>query len=86
MVKGVNKQIIEVKNPDSVYFEKVVFYLKSGVNILPDEISSREIDRYIENVGYRRKKSSLHITAVAIISTIIIAVIFAILFGLVKNA
>lgn len=77
MVKGVNKQIIEVKNPDSIYFEKVVFYLKSGVNILPDEISSREIDRYIKNIGYRRKKSSLNIIAVAIISAIIIiAVVF----------
>ncbi|MDE6520541.1 MAG: hypothetical protein K2K91_08860 [Ruminococcus sp.] len=79
MVKGVNKQIIEVKNPDSVYFEKVVFYLKSGVNILPDEISSREIDKYIENVGYKRKKSSFNIIAIVIISAIVIAVIFAIL-------
>lgn len=78
MVKGVNKQIIEVKNPDSIYFEKVVFYLKSGVNVLPDEISSREIDRYIKNVGYRRKKSYDTI-AVIVISAVIIAVILAIL-------
>ncbi|MDE7365570.1 MAG: hypothetical protein K2N27_11975 [Ruminococcus sp.] len=85
MVKGVNKQIIEVKNPDSIYFEKVVFYLKSGVSILPDEISNREIDRYIENVGYRRKKS-FNIIAVVIISAIVTTVIFTILFGLLKNA
>lgn len=78
MVKGVNKQIIEVKNPDSIYFEKVVFYLKPGVSVLPDEISSREIDRYIKKVGCRRKKSSDTI-AVIIISVVVIAVIFAIL-------
>ena len=45
MIKGVNKQIIEVNDPDSIYFEKAVFYLRAGVRKLPAEVSSREIDR-----------------------------------------
>lgn len=47
MVKGVNKQIIEVNNPDSVYFERAVFYLKPGVRILPTELSEREVNKLI---------------------------------------
>ncbi len=47
MVKGVNRQIIEVNNIGSPYFDKAVFYLKPGVRILPEEISSREIQRLL---------------------------------------
>lgn len=61
MVKGVNKQIIEVNNPDSVYFERAVFYLKPGVRTLPVELSAREIDRLIEPYGtFGRRKKSLN--------------------------
>ncbi len=27
MIKGVTKKIVEINNPDSIYFEKAVFYL-----------------------------------------------------------
>ncbi|MBO5320535.1 MAG: hypothetical protein J6B01_12125 [Ruminococcus sp.] len=47
MIKGVSRQIIEVNNAESLYFDKAVFYLKPGVRILPQEVSSREIDRYL---------------------------------------
>lgn len=56
MVKGVNKKIIEVNNPDSIYFEKAVFYLRPEVRTLPDEIARREIDRYISSVGLSEKR------------------------------
>ncbi len=55
MVKGVNKQIIEVNNPDSIYFERAVFYLKPGVRILPAELSQREIDKLISPYSFQRK-------------------------------
>lgn len=35
MVKGVQKKIIEVNHPDSLYFERAVFYLKPGVTQRP---------------------------------------------------
>ncbi len=47
MIKGVSRQIIEVNNTESLYFDKAVFYLKPGVQILPEEVSSREIDKYL---------------------------------------
>lgn len=57
MVKGVNKQIIEVNNPNSIYFEKAVFYLKPGVRILPTELSEREINKIIAPYSENRKNS-----------------------------
>lgn len=58
MVKGVNKQIIEVNNPDSIYFERAVFYLKPGVRILPTELSEREINKIIAPYSENRKNAS----------------------------
>ncbi len=63
MIKGVNKQIIEVNNTDSIYFERAVFYLRPGVKMLPGEVSCREIDRFLADSGLsvRRKRLSLKI-------------------------
>lgn len=44
MIKGVNKRIIEINNPDSIYFEKAVFYLKSGVRELPVPVAKEEAE------------------------------------------
>lgn len=57
MVKGVNRQIIEVNNTDSIYFEKAVFYLRPGVRRLPEDISGKEIDRIFKPMGVNAKKS-----------------------------
>lgn len=82
MIKGVNKQIIEVNNPESIYFEKVVFYLRTGVQKLPTEISRREIDRFLGNENSKFKKKARFIrflrflTYIAIISIILIFILF----------
>ena len=39
MVKAYRKKIIEVNRPDSLYFERAVFYLKPGVTKLPQQLS-----------------------------------------------
>lgn len=48
MVKGVNKKIIEINNPQSIFFEKAVFYLKPNVVTLPESVSGMEISRMIQ--------------------------------------
>jgi len=60
MIKGVTKNIIEVNNPESIYFEKAVFYLRPDIKELPPDVSRREIERYISKFGenYGRKKHS----------------------------
>lgn len=58
MIKGVTKKIIEINNPDSIYFEKAVFYLRPNVRELPHEVSRAEAQRYIAKLGleYNRKQ------------------------------
>ena len=51
MLKGVNKRIIEINNPQSLYFEKAIFYLRPEVRELPAEIAQREVEKYIERTG-----------------------------------
>lgn len=75
MVKGVNKQIIEVNNPESVYFERAVFYLKPGVRILPTELSEREINKIIAPYIDRRKSAaSLRKGRILLYSAIVVLV------------
>lgn len=60
MIKGVNKRIIEINNPDSIYFEKAIFYLKPNVRELPAAVTEKEIERFVSQIGleyYGQKKS-----------------------------
>ncbi len=59
MIKGVNKKIIEIKNPDSIYFERAVFYLKPHIRELPEEVAEDEALHYISMLVPRRQKHEL---------------------------
>lgn len=64
MIKGVTKKIIEINNPDSIYFEKAVFYLRPNVRELPQEVSRSEAQRYIAKLGLeynRNRRKSIHV-------------------------
>lgn len=58
MLKGVNKRIIEINNPQSLYFEKAIFYLRPEVRELPAEIAQREVEKYIERTGISQAERS----------------------------
>ncbi len=77
MVKGVNKQIIEVNNPDSIYFDRAVFYLKPGVRILPAELSQREINKLISPYSAQRK-SALNLKRGRIIISLLLIITLAV--------
>ncbi len=51
MVKGVQKKIIEVNHPDSLYFERAVFYLKPGVTQLPQQLSRADADALLREAA-----------------------------------
>lgn len=79
MIKGVNKNIIEVNDPDSIYFEKAVFYLRPHIRRLPEEISREEIKLYLADAGLsgtvsrrRRRKIPLIAGALLIAAAVII--------------
>lgn len=80
MVKGVNKQIIEVNNPESIYFERAVFYLKPGVRILPTELSEREINKIIAPyIDGRKMAASLRKGRILLYSVILILTVLLII-------
>lgn len=47
MLKGVNHKVIEVNHPDSLYFERAVFYLRPEVDDLPTHAALCESERYL---------------------------------------
>ncbi len=51
MLKGVNHRIIEVNRPDSLYFERAVFYLRPEVEDVPTYAALRETEHCL---GTRR--------------------------------
>lgn len=77
MIKGVTKKIIEINNPDSIYFEKAVFYLRPNVRELPQEVSRSEAQRYIAKLGLEynrnRRKSSMFGKIILSVITIVFA-------------
>ena len=58
MVKGVQKKIIEVNRPDSLYFERAVFYLKPGVTKLPQQLSQADADALLREAAPERQKNA----------------------------
>lgn len=55
MLKGVNHKVIEVQQPDSLYFERAVFYLRPEVDDLPTHAALRESEQYFASQGIRRR-------------------------------
>ena len=79
MIKGVNKKIIEVNHPESIYFEKAVFYLRPEVRELPAEVTREEAEKYISMITpeLRRKKGPKILPVVS--AVILLAVLIIIL-------
>lgn len=51
MIKGVNKKVLEINNPESIYFEKAVLYLKPNMSAVPEKLLKREADDFINNIS-----------------------------------
>lgn len=60
MIKGVNKKVVEINNPRSIYFERAVFYLKPNMSLMPEKLIKREAEELVrELVPKGRKKAVL---------------------------
>lgn len=55
MLKGVSHRIIEVNHPDSLYFERAVFYLRPEADDLPVHAALCETERYFAPGNVRRQ-------------------------------
>lgn len=50
MLKGINKQIIEIKCPESEHFEKILLFVKSENGVVPVTHLGAEIYEYYSNL------------------------------------
>lgn len=54
MIKGVNKKVIEINNPQSLYFEKAVMYLKPNLGIVSHKLLRAEANDMIRSISPKR--------------------------------
>jgi hypothetical protein len=83
MIKGVNKRVIEINNPESIYFERAIFYLKPGVKELPSSVADAELDHYLRSLGLgeismkRRRKVIRYIFTILALMSFVIGIMIA---------
>lgn len=56
MIKGVNKKVLEINNPQSIYFEKAVLYLKPNMSCAPEKLIRREAHDLIRSMSPKPPK------------------------------
>ena len=47
MLKGINKQVVEIIRPESTYFEKVIFFVKPEYASLSEERIKSKAEMYV---------------------------------------
>lgn len=66
MLKGVNKQVVEITNPESPYFEKVIFFVKpeyvngDGEKLKKRSTASGKISRKTSALKKNKKRDTLY--------------------------
>lgn len=82
LLKGVNKRVIEINNPDGEYFERAILFVKPEKNETPPEKLSQLAKSYVDNVDEKSTKRRWFVAAaisVPIISAIAAIVILMLL-------
>lgn len=74
LIKGVNRKIIEIKSPESAYFEKAILYVRPDMSSAPTQLLRREAEIYISGVSRKRRKNSSNIIF-PILSIVLLSVI-----------
>ena len=87
MIKGVNKQILEITNPESEYFEKIIFFVRSGSADMDDARLKAEAERFsrqnVKPPKSRRSKKELFSTAMCIFLGLGAGIALTVIMGLV---
>lgn len=78
MIKGVNRKVLEINNPQSIYFEKAVLYLKPNMKSVPEKLMKREAYNLINSMGPKSGMRSvfLKIFLVSVMSALVAAGLF----------
>lgn len=79
MIKGVNKNVIEIKDTGNAYFEKAVLYINPDYSCRDAHILRAQADKYlnsIKNTKYKKTKKSKFPVAITFFSAVAIIGIF----------
>ncbi len=75
MLKGVNKRVIEINNPDGEYFERAILFVKPEKFETPPEKLSQLAKSYVDNVDEKRPERKRII--IAVVSVLMISAVIA---------
>lgn len=56
MIKGVNKKVLEVNNPQSIYFEKAVLYIRPNLSGVSYKTLCREARELLQSMSPKPPK------------------------------
>lgn len=56
MIKGVNKRIIEINNPENEYFEKAILFINPSKIEERDKLVTKNADAYFKTLQERQGK------------------------------
>ncbi len=85
MIKGVGKQIVIIKNPDSKIFEEAIFILKDGAKVHEPDLLN-ECKRIIKNTNRhnnRPKRNTIKTISIITASAIFLVITYLILINFV---
>ncbi len=84
MIKGVNKNMIEISNTENEYFERAILIVREDKKYLDRELLTKQANDYLSDMSYRqehqfREKKRLRSVWVKIVlfSTLGIGVLYA---------
>ncbi len=73
MVKGVNRNIIEINDTGSIYFERAVLYLRPDAAGITPELARIAADRYLDGIGVDCRRRSIALRRGKMIITLLLA-------------
>lgn len=56
MIKAVNKKVLEINNPQSLYFEKAVLYIKPNMTNISYKLMRAEAQEMLKKVSPQKRK------------------------------
>jgi hypothetical protein len=70
MIKGINKQILEVTNTESPYFEKIIFFVRPQAQHMNDQLLQKEAEKISKDMKKppKAKKTAKQIFSIAFYS------------------
>ncbi len=63
MLKGVNRQVVEIPQPDSAYFEKVIFFVKPGCSAVSETKLRAKADELIKDASTPPQEKNMRRTS-----------------------